>query len=40
MYQMSTFETLEVFESVNKVMRVVNWFQFELFHDFNSNVNA
>ena len=34
------FGDWEVIKSVNTSTRVVNWFQFELFHKFNSNGNA
>ena len=35
MYQVSTLETGEVIESVNTAKRVVDWFRFQIFHDFN-----
>ena len=37
MYQMSTSETKGVIENLNTCTRVVNWFRFELFHDYNNN---
>ena len=39
MYQISIFETTGAVKGVNAAIRVVEWFQFEIFHDFNSNGN-